>query len=475
MNFNLFKSDKKEKSGLLKEQALKEKVTLQLPNESGIKERIKYINLTEFDLQVMKVLQPIVKEHFDEIYKEGLNHHISGIKKVHDVREYGYSVEAAKQYMVKIFEGIINEAYFDEKKRLGFAYQKAGVEVKWYLAAYQNMMDKIGDEVKKKYQGDYESIAVALDSMKKVFNFGSQFCIEAMEEAREVQMKEETEAAKKSVKETIGSATEDLAALSEETSTSVEQMTSQSNEIIKIVKKSVESATSTENQSTTGKSQLDYVINDMKQMEKDTLTIAETIEELQKTSSQIGDIVGVITNIANQTNLLALNAAIEAARAGDAGKGFAVVANEVKKLAEQSKEASSQIEKIISEVLRSVKKVGDSMEESIKKSQKETMVAEEAKDSLGTITESIEKVIQSVQKVELFFQKQEEFLQIVKERSRETSNISIQTSTATEEVLASAEQTSSNMREVLNKIMEMKELAEELKENINIFKTKQEK
>ncbi len=63
---------------------------------------------------------------------------------------------------------------------------------------------------------------------------------------------------------------------------------------------------------------------------------AALVQALRETSTRIGDMVGMISNIASQTNLLALNATIEAARAGDAGRGFAVVAAEVKELANQT-------------------------------------------------------------------------------------------------------------------------------------------
>ncbi|GAB3445933.1 methyl-accepting chemotaxis protein [Insolitispirillum peregrinum] len=76
----------------------------------------------------------------------------------------------------------------------------------------------------------------------------------------------------------------------------------------------------------------------------------QTVQHLSETAARIGDVVSLISDIANQTNLLALNATIEAARAGDAGKGFSVVANEVKNLANQTAKATEEIGNQIGQV-----------------------------------------------------------------------------------------------------------------------------
>ena len=128
----------------------------------------------------------------------------------------------------------------------------------------------------------------------------------------------------------------------------------------------------------------------------------ESVEQarfLQEKNADTIKVIDFITNIAGQTNLLGLNAAIEAARAGEQGRGFAVVAEEVRKLAEQSREATEKIQATLNEMNKAVEGISKSIETTGAISEQQAASTQEITTNLSRVTKAAEELKQYVERM----------------------------------------------------------------------------
>jgi len=151
------------------------------------------------------------------------------------------------------------------------------------------------------------------------------------------------------------------------------------------MKKEQEHAIAAASASGTSRAAMQEIASNLQTVTEKTRQTAHSVEQLNERAGQIGGIVQLIKEIADQTNLLALNAAIEAARAGEQGRGFAVVADEVRKLAERTSTATSEISNLVTSIQGEIQNAKGQMEAEARESHSFSQKGEEATAALKNL------------------------------------------------------------------------------------------
>ncbi|QGU94091.1 HAMP domain-containing protein [Clostridium bovifaecis] len=199
--------------------------------------------------------------------------------------------------------------------------------------------------------------------------------------------------------------------------------------------------------------------------------VNDIILSVDGSSQKIGTIIQTINEISDQTNLLALNASIEAARAGEAGRGFAVVAEEIRKLAEETSNATQEIGNIINEIQSKSKESVKAMDNSKIMLEEQLEAVNETEGTFIRISKAITELIEQLERIkqdngEMMIRK-DEIVGVIEN----IAAASEETSASIEEVSASAEEQLSSIEDMETRAKGLEVLARELQESINKFKT----
>ncbi|MDS0525932.1 methyl-accepting chemotaxis protein [Clostridium sp. SHJSY1] len=360
---------------------------------------------------------------------------------------------------------IISKRMADPVSKLSaFSEQVASGDLSLKLDVNRN--DEIGqmaNSLNNTVSGLKEIVGNIVDSANEVSLFSNKLTIVTKESTKGT---EEVMLSMQQISEGACQQAENASKASEITSQLVEDINIV-REHFKYMLKVVEDS---KNVSSVGAKGIQKAVKSMENIAKANGKNVKEANALLEQSKEIGQIVDVISNIAEQTNLLALNAAIEAARAGEQGKGFAVVADEVRNLAEQSEGAAKQITDLIGKVQNQVETISNTMNNGTEEIVNGVDIAVAAGTNFDEIEKVFNEINDMVQKVTYATNNMANKADAAVEAISEVAAITEENSAATEEVSATTEEQNSNIQEIGETIHKLDELVLKLKNTVGKFK-----
>ena len=241
-----------------------------------------------------------------------------------------------------------------------------------------------------------------------------------------------------------------------ETATAMEEMNATVLEVARNAQQAADVSHQARQQALEGSKIVTDAVKSIEAVHAQSIAIKEDMDVLGKQAEGIGQIMGVIADIADQTNLLALNAAIEAARAGDAGRGFAVVADEVRKLAEKTMTATQEVGNAITGIqegtrknIHNVEQAGVSIEEAAK-------LSVQSGESLKQILEFVHMVNDQVQSIATASEQQSAASEEINHSVEQVATISVETAQAMEQASSAVAELAQQSQALQRLIVEMK-------------------
>ncbi|MFW5499460.1 MULTISPECIES: methyl-accepting chemotaxis protein [unclassified Maridesulfovibrio] len=238
-----------------------------------------------------------------------------------------------------------------------------------------------------------------------------------------------------------------------ETSTAMEEMNATVLEVAQNAGLAAEDADTARDKAQNGSKLVQQMIESADGVRGQADALKESMEQLGVEAKEIGNVLGVINDIADQTNLLALNAAIEAARAGEAGRGFAVVADEVRKLAENTMSATGEVGNAISKIQNMTRQNISATEDAAESAQRSSELANESGLTLDEIVKLVINASDQVRAIATAAEQQSATSEEINRATEDISRISLETSQVMSES-AKAVQDVAGMASELNRVIE---------------------
>ncbi|GGL43171.1 globin-coupled sensor protein [Sporolactobacillus putidus] len=374
------------------EKAKSEKVSVTV-KDSKVLEKLRMLDLTDGDLQLLKLLRPFVQKEIDIISKDFYNSFYK-IEPLRQIIDKHSSVEKLSRtlaaHVMELFSGVIDEAFLERRFRVGKMHYIIALSPSYYMGTFQNLQNSLCRVVFQSV-GDFSATERIIRAIHKIISFEQQIVLEAYDLEYSQNLKREYEGGREDLRSAIVHVGDSLTALADQTRETVSALSEHFQSVRASSAKSNRETQTAKAQASEGQTQLERLFSQVTAANQSIVEMGRMVGRLEESSQEIGRVTILVREISEQTNILALNSAIEAARAGEYGKGFAVVSQEIRKLAEETNNAMAQISDLIDKSVNVTSHVVGSLNETTGIIEKGMEESKQTADKFRDIISSVDR------------------------------------------------------------------------------------